>query len=92
VVAVSAAALYARFSGVSALHAAIGGVSSAAAGLVIATGLKMARPLWPRPESILFAALGFLAVGPLGWPLVPVLLVLVPASIAASALAARRRS
>jgi chromate transporter len=92
VIAVSAAALYGHFSEAGPLRAAIGGVSSAAAGLVIATGLKMGRPLWPQPESILFAALGFLAVGPLGWPLVPVLLVLVPASIAASALAARRRS
>jgi chromate transporter len=92
VIAVSAAALYGHFADAGPLRAAIGSVSSAAAGLVIATGLKMARPLWPRPEAILFAVLGFLAVGPLEWPLVPVLLVLVPASIAASAFASRWRS
>jgi chromate transporter len=91
VIAVSAAALYGHFSDAGPLRAAIGGVSSAAAGLVMATGLKMARPLWPRPEALLFAALGFLMVGPLGWPLVPVLLALVPASIAAAVLAARWR-
>ena len=91
VIAVSMGALYAHFSDVGPLRAAIGGVSSAAAGLVMATGIKMARPLWPRAESILFAALGFLMVGPLGWPLVPVLLALVPASIVAAKLAARWR-
>jgi chromate transporter len=92
VIALSAAALYGRFSDVGPLQAAIGGVSSAAAGLVIATGLKMARPLWPRADSMLFAALGFLAVGPLGLPLVPVLLVLVPSSIATAMLVERRGS
>jgi chromate transporter len=91
VIALSATALYGHFGEVGPLRAAIGGVSSAAAGLVIATGLKMARPLWPHPEAILFAVLGFLLVGPLGWPLVPVLLVLVPISITAAALAARWR-
>jgi chromate transporter len=92
VIAVSASALYSHFAGTGPLQAAIGGLSSAAAGLVVATGLKMARPLWPRPEALLFAALGFVAVGLLQWPLVPVLLVLVPLSIAAAALMQRRRA
>jgi chromate transporter len=92
VIAVSAAALYGHYSHVGPLQAAIGGVSSAAAGLVIATGLKMARPLWPRLDSLVFAALGFLAVGPLGYPLIPALLVLVPLSVGVAILVERSRS
>jgi chromate transporter len=51
----------------------------------------MVRPVLSRPESALFTLLAFVAVGPLRLPLVPVLLVLTPASILVAALAARRR-
>jgi chromate transporter len=59
----------------------LGGVS-AAAGLVIATGIRMLLPHRGRPAAVLFAALAFglMAFGKL--PLLFVLLCLAPLSIA----------
>jgi chromate transporter len=88
---VAVGALYSGFAELGAVQAMIAAVASAAAGLVVATGLKMVRPVLSRPESVVFTLLAFVAVGPLRLPLVPVLLVLTPASILVAALAARRR-
>jgi chromate transporter len=60
----------------------LGGLAAAAAGLVGAMVIKMGQPL--RREgapALIMAALAFLAIGILRYPLRYVLLVLVPISI-----------
>lgn len=63
----------------------LGGVSAAAAGLLIATGIKMLLPHRGRPAAMLFAALAFALMVFSGLPLLVVLLGLAPLSIAAAA-------
>ncbi|MGA8356157.1 MAG: chromate transporter, partial [Xanthobacteraceae bacterium] len=63
---------------------ALTGVASAAAGLMIATIAKMARPLFQRSAVTqpLIALATFAAIGVMQWPLPLVLAVIVPVSIA----------
>jgi chromate transporter len=74
--------LYARYGEIAALARALTALAAAAAGLIIATVIKMALPLArdgaPAP---LFALLAFGTVGVLRWPMHWVLLALVPLSI-----------
>jgi chromate transporter len=81
-------ALYAYYGDVPVLHRMLTGVAAAAAGLMLATVAKMTRPLFANralaAPAIAFAT--FVAIGLLHWPLPYVLLVIVPASIAAAAL------
>ena len=60
---------------------ALAGLASAAAGLVLATALRIAGPLWGRRLGMGVAAASFLAVAVLRLPLLPTLLVLVPLSV-----------
>ncbi|HXX84847.1 MAG TPA: chromate transporter [Casimicrobiaceae bacterium] len=76
------AALYARFAEFEAVRGATAGVSSAATGLIIATGLKMARPLSAVHWQIPVAALAFVALAIVRVPLLWALLALVPISVA----------
>ncbi len=80
---VAASILYAQFKDVDALRRVLGGLAAAAAGLLIATVVKMALPLFkslgPAP-LVALATAG--AIGVARWPLVAVLAVLVPLSIA----------
>jgi chromate transporter len=78
------AVLYASYGGVDALGRILAGISTAAVGLLIATVVKMAAPLFRRSEvwAAVIALLVFVAVGPLHWPLQWVLLVMAPLSIA----------
>ena len=62
----------------------LGGVSAAAAGLLIATGIRMLLPHRGRPAALLFAALAFGLMGFGRLPLLVVLFILVPLSIAAA--------
>ncbi len=80
---------YLHVTHLAVLQRILGGVSSAAAGLVIATGLKMLSPYRRRPMALLFAMLAFVGVLT-RLPLPAVLLGLAPFSIAASWHAARR--
>ena len=91
-------ALYAHFGDLPALRRMLTGVAAAAAGLMLATVAKMARPLFKSafknafdsPAKIaqlaapLIAVVTFVAIGLLHWPLPLVLLAIVPASIAAA--------
>ena len=78
------AALYARFGQLPGLEALLRGVGAAAAGLVLATGLKMAAPLARTPRALAFLVVTFVAIAVLRWPLVPVLLTLAPLSVLAA--------
>jgi chromate transporter len=76
--------LYASYGEVAAIGQALAAVAAAAAGLLIATVGKMAAPLmrdWRNP-GLAVAAAAFVAVGPLGWPLPWVFVVLAPLSVA----------
>jgi chromate transporter len=85
------AALYSHFDGVAAVRSATAAVSSAATGLVIATGLKMARPLLGTPWQVAIGLLGFGALAIARVPLLWALLVLAPLAVAI-AWATRERS
>jgi chromate transporter len=74
--------LYGQAAHFDAVRAGLHGVAAAAAGMLLATGLKMAQPYRRQPEALVIAALAFLAVGWLHWPLLLVLAVLAPCSIA----------
>ena len=80
------AALYAHYGDMPALRHALTGVASAAAGLMLATVAKMARPLF-RSGTIagpVIAFATFASIGVAHWPLPLVLAVIVPVSIAAA--------
>ena len=76
--------VYARFGEIAALQRMLFGVAAAAAGLVMGTCAKMARPLFHDRLGLasLIALATFASVGVLRWPLYWALAVLVPLSIA----------
>jgi chromate transporter len=81
-VMLAAAVLYERYSDVEAVRRVLTGIAPAAAGLIIATVAKMAAPLFrslgPAPFVIVATAI---AIGLMRWPLLWVMLTMVPASI-----------
>lgn len=84
-------AIYARYQDDPLLRHLFAGLAAAAAGLLIATAVKMARPLWGRPLPLAVAALFFLAIAVLRLPLLPTMLVLAPLSLLLAWWSARRR-
>lgn len=77
-------ALYAHYGDLPAFRRMLTGVASAAAGLLMATVAKMARPLFRNGTMTapLISLATFVAIGLIHWPLPLVLMVLVPVSIA----------
>ena len=78
-------AIYSHYGDLPALRRMLTGIASAAAGLMMATVAKMARPLFSNSRSIaapLIAVSTFAAIGIMQWPLPLVLAVLIPISIA----------
>lgn len=73
-----------------ALQNILGGLSAAAAGLLIGTGLRLLMPLRTRRTAMLFAALAFAGMGLTRLPLPAVLVALAPLSIAATFLESAR--
>lgn len=84
VIVAALAVVYERVAMVPEVRAALIGAAAASAGLVLGTALKMIRNIRPTPLSYTIGAAGFTAIGLLRWPLVPVVLVLVPAALAAT--------
>jgi chromate transporter len=70
----------------------LGGLSAAAAGLMIATGIRLLLPHRSRRTALLFAALAFAGMALTKLPLLFVLLGLAPASIAVAGIASARAS
>lgn len=66
------------------LRHSLAGVSAAASGLLIATGLRLMVPNHRRPVALLIAALAFAGLVVAKLPLLSVVLVLTPLSIAAA--------
>ena len=83
--------VHATYGDVPRVQGAFAGIACAGAGLVIATGLKMARPMLGHVQAMIFIALGFAAIAVLRWPLVPVVLVLALLSIVVTAWMRDRR-
>jgi chromate transporter len=75
--------LYERYGDVENVRRVLSGVAPAAAGLLIATAAKMAAPMFrsfgPAPVVVLATAF---AIGLMRWPLLIVLIVIAPVSIA----------
>jgi chromate transporter len=76
------AALYDWLGAVPAVDGAVGGVAAAAAGLFLGTALKMAERLRLTLPALTILACAFVAIGLLRLPLMWVMLVLTPISIA----------
>ena len=91
VLVVLLAAAYLRLGDILWLHRLVGGVAAAAIGLTAMVGIRAARRVERRPAPLAVLVAIFLAVGVLHWPMVPVVLVVTPASLVLSYLAARRR-
>jgi chromate transporter len=82
VIGFSLGVLYLQHTHVAVLQNILGGVSAAAAGLLIATGIRMLMPHRNRPQALAVAAL---AVGGMAFtrlPLLAILFSLAPPSIA----------
>jgi chromate transporter len=76
-------AIYAHYGDLPLMRRMLTGVASAAAGLMMATVAKMARPLFRNRAVVgpLIAIVTFIAIGVMQWPLPLVLAVIVPVSI-----------
>lgn len=83
VIVLCLATLYARFSNVPTVEAMFHGLSSGAAGLVVATGLKMLLSLRRNPRALAFVALTIVAMAFLKLPLLLIVVTLLPLSLAA---------
>lgn len=81
-VMLAAGMLYESYGDVDAVRRVLRGIVPAAAGLIIATMTKMAAPMFRSVNTapLVFVATAF-AIGVMRWPLVLVLIVMVPLSI-----------
>jgi len=82
VIVIGAAAIYHHLAALPGFPAIMGGVAAAAIGMVFRMGLTSARGAVRHIPSLIVLVATFVAVGIMQWPLIPVLLVLVPLSIA----------
>jgi chromate transporter len=82
VVVLLLAAIYEQLAGMLWLHRFIGGMAAAAIGLTVVVGVRACRRLGRQSIPWAIVAAIFLTVGLLGWPMVPVVLVAVPLSVA----------
>ncbi len=73
--------VYARYQQEPLVRRLFAGMAAAAAGLVVATSLKIASPLLRNPIGIGVALLAFAAIAILRLPLLPTMLTLAPLSI-----------
>jgi len=74
--------VYGRYGGLSSVHAVLAGVTAAAVGLSLTLGWRAARRAASNLGALAILVLTFGTVGVLRWPMLPVVAVLVPASLA----------
>ena len=77
-------ALYTQYGQLPAVSAVFRGVSAAAAGLILSVGIKMAASRRLRSAMALFTVATFAGIAILRLPLLPLLLLAAPASVAAA--------
>lgn len=75
------AVFYNRYGQVGIIRHMFTGLAAAASALVLATALRIAAPLRASAIAMVVAAATFGAVALLGWPMLPVLVVMMPLSI-----------
>ena len=81
VILVGLATLYNEFSHIAAINDALTGAAAAAAGLVIGTGLKMAKRLKPGLAATLIILLALTAIAGLHWPMIYVIPAFIPVAL-----------
>jgi chromate transporter len=89
-IGLSLGGLYLRYAHLAVLQNILGGLSAAAAGLMIATGIRLLMPHRSRWTALFFAALAFTGMAFVKLPLLVVLLGLTPLSIAVAGIASTR--
>jgi chromate transporter len=72
--------LYARYGGVMAVQAVLAGVVAVGVAMVLELGAQLGRSI-KRVVPALIAAVIFVAVGVLNWPMIPVVIALAPLSV-----------
>jgi chromate transporter len=82
--------LYLQYPHLPVIQNILGGIAAAAAGMLIATGIKMLMPHRRRPTALFFAMLAFAGIIVAKLPLLAVLAGLVPLSIAVAGVMSRR--
>jgi chromate transporter len=82
VVVLPIGALYTQIGHVELVRAVLRGVAVVASGLLITLGIKLAMPYRRDPWALGVAALAFAGVGLLHWPLLVVMGILLPCSVA----------
>jgi chromate transporter len=85
VIITSLAVVYQRYAAVPEVKAALIGAAAGAAGLVLGTALKMAQKIKLTLPALLVGLMAFAAIGLFEWPLVSVVVALVPLGVAAAA-------
>ncbi len=83
VIVIALGLFYARFQEHPSVRRAFAGLAAAAAGLIIATALKIAAPIRGDWLALLLAAMTFVASWALRLPLLTVMAVMAPLAIAA---------
>ena len=84
VIIIGIGVLYEHFGAMPLVKHALGGMASAAVGLLLATAVKLAKVLQWRWRPWMFVVLAFAAVGIMRWPLLLVVGALAPFAIAAA--------
>jgi chromate transporter len=82
VIGLSVGLLFLEYAHLPVLRNILGGIAATAAGLLIATGIRLLSPYRRRPAALLFAVLAFGLITFAKLPLLAVLFGLVPLSIA----------
>ncbi|HEX3996020.1 MAG TPA: chromate transporter, partial [Acetobacteraceae bacterium] len=86
----AAGVLFLQYAHLALIRNILGGVSAAAAGLLIATGLRMLRPHRKRPEALVITALAFGGIVFTSLPFLMVLCGLAALSIAIAGIESTR--
>jgi len=81
-VGLSLGVLFLKYAHLTVLRNILGGIAATAAGLLIATGMRLLMPHRRRPAALVFAGLAFGLMAIAKLPLLAVLVGLVPLSIA----------
>ena len=87
----AAGAVLLRQGGSRIVDTALAGLGAAAVGLILANGVRITRDSLRGVRQLGIVAVLGVGVGVLDWPLLPTLLVAIPASVALMALGAHRR-
>jgi chromate transporter len=83
-------ALYRNYGHLAVVHFVLAGMAAAGVGATLTMGIKVARRLPRNFVTVLIAITVFALVGVLRWPMIPIVAVMVPLSIALAFVAERK--